>query len=675
MVNELWFSASTNVKNLIGKDLVTDQYTAVFELVKNSYDADATTVKIELQNLDNGNGLLIIEDNGSGMNLKDIQKKWMVIGTDSKKDKLFSEVYSRPLNGDKGIGRFSVDRLGQTLLLESVYKGSNSKIEMEFDWSKFEGEYRNLEDIKIPYSISLSPTKNSGVRLEIADLRDSWDGNSVEKLINNLRQFKSPFAINDNFSITISVPEYGINNFEIEPYNLEEISSFWVDAEIPVENTDVINIKVVRDGIKYEEEYMNTYNFGPVKSKLYFFGSGDKVRFKHKMKTTVKDFGNVRLYRDNFRIHPYGESYNDWLDLDRRKAQGYSRFFGSRDIIGYVQIYKEYNTGIDAPTNRQGLIESKATDELRQFIINFPIKKLEQFFFKASKNETFDKSQKEVKNAVSELRKVTKEIRKSSPETAKILRGITGVVEKSQRDQSKYVENQKELLEVYKRVASKEVLLHQIIHQALIKIEKVITASHAGKNKLENIETTSDRLRITLGKSFNNIDRLTLNAKNYLKKARDHLIRKRKNELINLNSFITNQISTFFEVLSEEKIANEIDISENMNIKIDKSDLETIIDNFMSNSIKSLKKKSESNKWISIKAVETNNFITLVFKDNGVGIPSNLRDRIFDPFFSSTNSSGMGLSIVDEIIKEHGGQLNLAINNNVGAEFQIKFRK
>ncbi|MGG2090490.1 ATP-binding protein [Priestia aryabhattai] len=94
-------------------------------MIKNSYYADATEVKIDFFNILDGSGKIIISDNGTGMNLKEIEEKWMVIGTDSKKDKGSSDIFNRPLNGDKGIGRFSVDRLGSFLNLSSVKRGTD----------------------------------------------------------------------------------------------------------------------------------------------------------------------------------------------------------------------------------------------------------------------------------------------------------------------------------------------------------------------------------------------------------------------------------------------------------------------------------------------------------------------------------------------------------------------
>ncbi|MCY8486952.1 ATP-binding protein [Bacillus atrophaeus] len=670
MNKELSFKASVNVKNLIGKDLVTDPITAVFELVKNSYDADAKKVILEFSE-ENNKSSLIISDDGIGMDLEDIESKWMIIGTDSKKEKLYSEKFKRPINGDKGIGRFSVDRLGKKLNLNSTKECTNQKIKMHFNWNDFESNIGSLEDIKIPYEIETVTSDLGGVKLEILELRDKWEEKNIKKLLRNLQQFKSPFEFEDNFKIILHAPKYGLDYFEVKSTNLEEISSLWVETIVPIENQSKVCTKVVRNGIEYVNELSNSYNFGPLKVKVFFFNKSEKVSFKAKQGESVKDFGNIKLYRDNFRIHPYGESYNDWLDLDIRKAQGYARFFGSRDIIGYVQIYKEHNRELIAPTNRQGLIENDSFSDLRRFIIDYSIKVLEANFFKKNTNETFKEAENEVHDAVSELKKVTKEIKKTSPEAAKILSNITNVVQASQKAQSQYVKDQEELIEVYKRVASKEILLHQIIHQALIKVEKIITVTHFGINDLQN-ELLDREEQIG---NYKSIKSLTMNAKEYLKKARDHLIRKKKPESLNLYEVTKEIFEGFSSQLHLSGISTEMDIPKEIKYKIDKKDYETILENLISNSIKSLEKTTQTAKKIEVKIIEKSNYITILFKDNGAGIPPSLKNKIFDPFFTTTDSSGMGLSILDDIIKGNKGELNLTISQDPGAEFQIKFRK
>lgn len=676
MSNVLHFIASTNVKNLIGKDLVTDQITAVFELVKNSYDADATEVYIEFININSGNGSLIIRDNGTGMDLNDIQNKWMVIGTESKKNKGYSDKYKRPINGDKGIGRFSVDRLGKELELYAIKESSNSKIEMKFDWTEFENDYKDLHLVEIPYEEY--PTKNEqGVALVINKLRDTWDDKAINKLVRSLRQFKSPFQMDDNFKMFINVPEYNMHNKEVTPYNLGEISSLWVNAEIPISDPTKIIMKIYKDGIEYSEELKNPYRFGPIKSRIYFFNQPDKVRFSSRMAVTVKDFGNIRLYRDNFRIYPYGDSLNDWLDLDVRKAQKHLGRFGSRDLVGYVQIYKKYNLMIDAPTNRQGIIDNGAARELREFIVEYPVRTLEKYFFsfKKAKNETVAESKKQVSDAISDLRKVVKEIQDVAPSAARLIKQVTDVVEKGQAEQSSFIKNQEELIKVYQRVASKEVLLHRIIHEALINIDAAKSGIVNLNNVLSDLSNNSNGIFTNINTISQGISLAVGNAWLILLKARDNVIQHKEKIRVNIKEFINEVASGFEEKLNTNGVSLNVDSKEDIFYTIDRKDLQTIVENFISNSIKSLALTKGRERKIWIKVMLTDRNLILNFKDNGIGISEHLRNRIFDPFFSTTGSFGMGLSIVDEIVKEYNGELNLVDNNESGAEFQLKLRR
>lgn len=678
MKSLLYFKASTNIKSLVGKDLVTDEIAAIFELVKNSYDADAEEVIIEFHGLKGNHGKITIRDDGTGMDLNDIENKWMVIGTDSKKNKGFSNKFKRPLNGDKGIGRFSVDRLGKRLKLVSVneYDSINTRISMDFDWSLFDEKNASLEDISFPFTVDNMVKEKKGVSLEIAELRDQWDKSKLEKLEKNLRHFKSPFKINDNFKIIIEAKEFFEDRIEIMPFELDQISKLWVRTTIEATKVDNIKIEVFRDGIKYEENYPNNYKFGPILSEVYFFDQSAKVSFKSRMKMSVREFGNVRLYRDNFRIHPYGEESNDWLELDKRRAQGIARFFGTRDIIGFVQITKQHNNELKVLTNRQGLLENDNYFDLKKFLISNSIRILEKYFFKKNENEAFKIAKENVNVAVTEIKKVAKNIHESNPETSKVLLQLANVVQKSQSDQVQFVKNQEELIKVYSRAAKKELLLHKIIHEGLIRIERIKTVSSSSIRRLEKnkLQKADGELITFIETKIKKINSLSSEAKDYLMTARDHLVRQRQAESINLRQFIQENMLTFEDALNEEHINLSLEMKDNLYYKFDKEDLRTIINNFISNSIKSLKQIS-GERSIKIKVTDTNSFIIMVFSDNGLGVPDHLKNRIFDPLFSTTNGFGMGLSIVDEIVKEYSGELNLGVNEGQGAEFHIKFRK
>lgn len=669
MANTLHFSASTSVKNLFGRGLVTDQVAAMFELVKNSYDADATEVEIIFSNLNTADSSIIISDNGTGMDLHDIEHRWMVIGTDSKKNVLLSPIFRRPLNGDKGIGRFSVDRLGSYLHMESQKRDSSQKYSVEFDWSLFDGAEKNIGEISIPYARQKSDYASHGVSLTISGLRDNWDESKLKELFRNLRQFKSPFSQEDNFKIYITALEFGYKRREVTVEKLEGVSSLWISAEVRNDNPEVIYIVVNKDGLEYETTQSNPYSFGSVRTQIFMFNQGDKIRFANRYGLRVREYGNIRLYRDDFRIYPYGETDNDWLNLDRRQTQGLMRFFGTRDLIGYVQISKENNTELKPLTNRQGLEENAAFSQLRQFVVDVCITTLESYYFnkiKVGKNETIRKTKAEIGGAVAGLDKIALEIKGSNPEAAKQIKSFASTIKKQQQSQLQYVQDQQEIVKVYSRIAQKETFLHKLIHQSMIHVNdaNVAITSYISRNKaLKDI----DKEQLVA------IQELIQDALSLLKTVRDDVVKKRTKSIQDIASLAKKYIRESQATFDENGIKVSITVRGDLHYNIDPGDLKAILNNLTSNAVKSLKKVDDRERKLKFEFYKTERYIIIRCIDNGVGIPEADRERIFDPFQGTTEGFGLGLTIIDETAKEYGGTLEL-IETQVGACFSVKLR-
>lgn len=669
MTQALHFSASTSVKNLFGRGLVTNQIAAVFELVKNAYDADAKEVEIIFSNLKDENSSLIVRDNGTGMNLIDIETRWMVIGTDSKKNTMYSPIYQRPLNGDKGIGRFSVDRLGSFLHMEAQKRGSTKRYLVDFDWTLFDGESRNISDIEIPYVEKSGKENDHGVSLSICNLHDAWDEVKLRELFRNLRQFKSPFTQDDNFKIYITAPELGYNKREVTVEKLEGVSSLWMTAEITDENPEVVQIMVSKDGLEYESIQNNPYLFGSIKAQVFMFNQGDKVRFVNRYSLRVRDYGNIRLYRDSFRIYPYGEAKNDWLDIDRRQTQGMMRFLGTRDLIGYVQIGKESNPDLKPLTNRQGLEENDAFEQLRNFVVEICIKTLESYYFtkiKKGTNETIKKSKAEIGGAVAGLTELAKILRESDPNAAKQLKGYTAVIKKEQQNQLQYVQDQQEIVKVYSRIAQKETFLHKLIHQSMIHVKDSLVAMNTFINDVDYLSPT-DKARLFVISGY--ID----DALSLLKTVRDDVVKKRSKTTQNVELLAQKYLQDNQAYFSENDVKVSILSTGNMEYSIDPGDVKAILNNLATNAVKSLLKVDNREREIRFELYKTDRFLIIKCIDNGIGIPEVDRERIFDPFQSTTDGFGLGLTIIDEISKEYGGALEL-IETEVGACFSVKLR-
>lgn len=669
MAGILHFTASTSVKNLFGRGLVTDQVAAVFELVKNSYDADAKEVEIIFSDLQTDFASLTIHDNGTGMDLTDIETKWMVIGTDSKRDTMYSPIYQRPLNGDKGIGRFSVDRLGRSLHMEAQRRGTADKYLADFDWDLFDKETKNISEIEIPYTKETESASKHGVTLEIRGLRDVWDGAKLRELYKNLRQFKSPFAQDDNFKIYITASEYGYSRKEVTVEKLEGVSSLWIAAEITSTTPELIQIIVNKDGLEYRSTQSNPYSFGSIKAQIFMFNQGDKVRFVNRYGLRVREYGNIRLYRDSFRVYPYGEAKNDWLDIDRRQAQGMMRFLGSRDLIGYVQISKEENPNLKPLTNRQGLEENAEFEQLRNFVVETCIKILESYYFdkiKTGKNETIKKSKVEISGAIAGLTQLATALHATNPTAAKQIRDYTSAISKQQKSQLQFVQDQQEIVKVYSRIAQKETFLHKLIHQSMMHVKDASTATKALIDNANYLKQ-EDRERLLAVKDC------TDDALSLLRTVRDDVVKKRSKSLQNIEHLTQKYLQDNKSYFSENNVDVSIVSTGNMEYSVDPGDIKAILNNLATNAVKSLLKVDNRKRKIKFELYRTERYIILKCIDNGIGIPEADRERIFDPFQSTTEGFGLGLTIIDEIAKEYSGALEL-IDTTVGACFSVKLR-
>ncbi|WP_353107259.1 sensor histidine kinase [Acetoanaerobium noterae] len=660
MQNNVTFRASTNIKSLVGKDLVTDKYAAIYELVKNSYDADATEIHLIFENVDDqiqlvSNSKLTIIDNGLGMSVDDLVNKWMVIGTNSKQVDNNSEIYNRVYSGDKGIGRFSTDRLGRRLRLYSKCPLKNVKFDISFDWSKFEKYQDNISNINLPYTHEEYSGIEKGVILEITSLRDKWSKKEIENLIENLRHLKNPFDFETEFNIYITAKDYAIVKRKIEKYNFSDMSTLKLEGKVI---GDKLTLEISNaDGV-HHETHISNYSFGDIKYTIYYFDQGAKRRFRSKMKQAVKDYGDIQVYYDNFKVHPYGNVGNDWLNIDKRSMQKlFGKFFSTIDLIGYVNLSKLRNPGIRAATDRQGLIESDELNQLRDCLITFGVGILEKYHYNIlveDTNNRYKETRNKIESTSNNLKGIAEDLLYREPEVAKKLKRIAREVDQVKKEQIKYEKNKDQEIKVYKRNAQSSVLLHSVIHNALIKLKNSNSTITRIKRKF------SSEMSPDLIKQIELLDTQVSDAKGYLLSAKDQLIGKREKVEIKVKSFISDIIEYYRNENSNSDIEFQFDANDDLYCLIDPRDLRTIMDNLLSNSIKSVHKSNRTTKSVKISSYKTSKATYIRVRDNGIGVPESLRDRIFDPFFTTTQGFGMGLSIIDEVVKSYNGSLHLS---------------
>lgn len=401
---------SVDAKTLVhlGRDSIKDHTTALLELVKNSYDADAKNVEVDVL-CKKGNDLIRVADNGFGMTREELINYWLRIGFSSKRKSKQSSL-GRRKTGEKGIGRISTDRLGANLeLLTKTEK--DSIIGLKVNWNEFDTEGKDVFDIDIelinPVSINLplinGQESKTGTEIRVTKLRQPWTINNIENLYYELSALTPPFKDVEDFQVILKndvAPSFSkmVNSDFFKASEIEltaiydgngsDIIYTIKDRYTNKEKTEIIQWKQLLTKIETDGsvEVSDDLRCGPITLKLLFFlreaASVQGTDFKLAELREFLDINQgIKIYRDNIAVKPYGFPSSqfgyDWLGLASRKVKdpaGISRGEQSysvtpNQLIGAAYITRDKNIELSDSAAREGLVESGAFYDLRSFIL------------------------------------------------------------------------------------------------------------------------------------------------------------------------------------------------------------------------------------------------------------------------------------------------------------------
>lgn len=406
MATELHFKTNTLLKNLVGKDLINDDGIAIVELVKNAFDAQSPSVLVQFDNLTDEEGepcsSIVIADSGTGMTLADIKDKWLNIAYSEKKNSKQST--GAHFAGNKGVGRFSCDRLGSHLDLVTRVK-SGKLLHLPIDWTDFEVEGKKdrlIQDIPLYISV-ISEAKAAkilgqsfpahGTALVIKQLRSAWDRSGLLELKRALEKFLHPNQLFQRkaFQVKLSAPSqlkadkgknyYEQVNGEVKNQVFEKLKFNSTFIEAKVSNKGQIATELVHDGeavFRLVENASQYSGLGDVSIIIYYLNPYKKAYFTRQAGMRAVDFGSIFLFLNGFRVSPYGDRGDDWLGLDVRKAQGISRYLGSRDLVGRIEVI-DTDDRYTPVSSREGLKNTPEFSALRRGLFLEVLRRLERF--------------------------------------------------------------------------------------------------------------------------------------------------------------------------------------------------------------------------------------------------------------------------------------------------------
>ena len=764
----------------LGEALIDSNKVALMELIKNSSDADATICKINIDTFfenEQGKGKITIEDNGNGMNDYIIENAFLKIASSFKNNyQKISPKFGRIAQGNKGIGRLSLNKLGKyvkvttkldtdfllenyrSLNLNESYGNNaiddilndnrNKYYSFKINWEDFNSENVSIDDVSITIKhedcndgIKFNG-ENHGTKIEIFGIKDIeyWNDNNVVELIKDeINQLFNPFIEKESsFLVKVKVGSQPIfTNDILDEERIRKTSFSYAEFEFCSEQKK-INVKLKRNKhyikkeidelvkkmdsfnftvngeIDYEKQYelygdvsaeIDLYNFQKFKDtvanyrcdifgfnlydedKIFLPGDFKGEIFAYdfspdtdsEIKKYIKNFLGVKVYRNNFRILPYGSIDNDWLDMSGYNTRFESIIYKKHTTIGYVKIDGLENLDkIKEMTNRQGIqldnygeiarMENDFNDSLshpKGKILrekkSGEIVEISGILFK----KNYD-PQNESKNKIAEIKK---NIEEDNFENKKLLAKIDSL-NKSIDDVNEYNLKKENLInKEYKYINE----LNPIIGSAII----AQSLAHEIKRLSNQIEISTKTIRPLCDKDvYDELDLISINCY-YLSRYASVLdinsrSKRRKYETFSIKEYLNSLLldSPIFHYKGNNykyKI-----IGEDFQIRGIKSNIKIIVENMILNSLYWLEYFNIDNPVINFELLL--NARKMIIYDNGRGVDKNISDRLFEPFISNkpeNEGRGMGLYIVSELLKDFGAIISL---DNVLNDYGNKYK-
>ena len=747
MSEKLHFKVSAGLKNIIGKELINDKFIAIFELVKNSYDAGAKNVTIKFENIYSDDSAIYIIDDGKGMSKQEIIDKWLFVAYSEKKNSTYRDniKFRRNYAGAKGVGRFSCDRLGEKVELFSKTDKGIKTSSVIINWNKFEdADTEEFQNIEVVYNeLQRDLIVGKGTIIKIYGLREKWNREELLQLKKSLTQLVNPEA-NENydmFNIVLDVVEEIDNDKKTSKHD-NFFDKDIVNGKVVNHVFDVFNIKTTKisasiseDGKKitttlndrgiqlFEIEEKNRYSIKNVKGTIYSLNRAAKINFTKMMGIESVNYGSVFIYKNGFRVYPYGEPEKDFMNIDRRKAQGYNRYLGTREICGRIDIFGDNQGFVETSSRNNGFISSYETGELEDFFYEYLLKPLEKYvvniihwgeevidseslattmdgydnlesvlkkikvrfkpelLLKATYNKELtevilEHTKKKDNSEIDELKKIARG--KADTELLKQADRVEKAAEKLKREVAdNRKELQQEVIEHEKTKKELEVTQKQIgVLQSRVdvSIDNAIDAMHIMKTYADSIDSNIVEITDMLSTGEELEDILPV----------FHEIRQTCSKILNTYNLVINTeykadngnkkmdvvqfTKTYIEKQWSHKLPVEIDGLASMYIMFNPLEFSIIIDNIADNA----KKANSTKLQIVFQSDEKGYYIKWI--DDGYGLQSDIdASKVFEQGFTTTKGTGIGLYTVKKYAKKMSATVTVNKEYKNGFEIQMRF--
>lgn len=727
------FSSDAQLLSELGERLIAKPDVALAELIKNAYDADATKVHVWVAGK-GSRSTLSVWDNGVGMTETEFLRYWMTIAATGKLGREASRKFHRPLTGSKGVGRFAARLLGRLLQLQSTAydKSANEyrQLSADFDWGEFSAG-KEVEKVEVPYRLERAQRKEEqGTLLRIAELQTEWADDALRTVTNQVFDLVTPaFGLappsssgdrqDPGFAVFFSEPgveeSHAVAGSELLERALSRVTLTVRDGKVQLE--------YAYEGAKPRrfESRLSENLIGNVWGEIRYFPKrpgmfrGIRTIDGRKVPRWLREKGGVRVIDRGFRLLPYGEPDDDWLELSAAKAVN-AREWGSyitkalfpegkrnttekedpllkvpanHQVLGavFVESYRPrprdaegMRRRLEPAMDRQGFVENEGFEQLQQVVRAavelFAVVDVDETL-RRRKREARERAavvQRQIQSAIGEVR-ANEEI--AEPEKRAIITSYRKIAAQVSRMDEANTEARRaietmSLLGVLAGFMTHEVtLMLRAVEKMLSRWQRVPAAQR---------DTDYDELVGATREALNQIKHHIDYAEAFISDVREG--QQRTYPVRAQVERVIRQLRTFTRdrhVDAENKVPGDYTLTD-----VPVSVCSGILLNLYTNAIKAvLAVKAARAGRIVFDVVETPKGRAVRVADNGIGIPEEMAHRVFEPLFSTTapagplgTSMGLGLYIVRRLLEETGGRISIVeAPTGFTTAFAVRFGK
>lgn len=683
MEKPLGFRFAPSILTRLGEELVPNLDQAIIELIRNAYDADASICTVEIHTNKNGNGKIVVSDNGTGMTEGQIKNNWLVLGGSSKKSTKLTKKERRTV-GDKGLGRLAALRAGSSVELITRHEDSceQEAYSLSINWKDYDNA-KVIEEVAFP--ISKTTRSEQGTTTILNGVSKTLGKAETDRLGRSIVLLTSPFDGETDFKVNLVAPDFPDLEARVRNGYLDD-AEYILRANILSDGTGEAEVLDFKGDIIYKsksDEWLTRktkeptkYNAPTTTFELYSFvfnrnafaGRGSTIG---EVQRWLKVVGGVHFYHRKFRVPPYGDPGHDWLDMNLSRARSPEERPSTNTSVGRV-IVDDPEGILKQKTDRFGFIESEEFNEIRRFakdalewLARRRLRDAEtrRDLQKKSANESPAKARKEIIETLSNSL--------PSSEKDRVIKAL----DRLESDFKKELRSTREDLILYRSLATAGTTAAVFSHEIGKPIRTIASSQKSIKRRVQAIcPQAVQRIEPQLNLISVASERLTRFASmqiDFLKRE------KRRHGAVNINKVIYSLNELWNPVLQDAKI--ELALSpyktEDALIYGAEALVETIITNCLTNSVSAFEREGARTKdrKVKITANIEGNTVSIEIEDNGPGINMSI-DEIWLPGRTTRQEgTGFGLTIVKDSVLDLGGKYSASNKDGEGAVFKFIF--